>query len=267
MLFIYRLRPETLPKIVNQILHGGDMAEEGDFLRLVCIIHTKNSLVVFLRIVAFRRCHGNFVQNRRLPLNPVQPECPHRLPLIAESADIVVIAVPGQLIGTDSVRLSVIRNIALLVHIKIRVIKPDLAVQIDGIIDRVDAVVAGMIAALIAVRDGNMPPEPLGIFHSRQRQQLRNQVTGNIRRYEPGRRECINQDLQLAHFKWPAVVKVFVLCQLNILNVQIRFPENRKIIADRIPGNLQIIIILEHLCQLGRRLRMIRIRMLKKVLI
>ena len=66
--------------------------------------------------------------------------------------------------------------------------------QVDGIVDRIDAVVAGMIAALIAVRDGNMPPEPLGIFHSSQRQQLRNQIIGNIRRYEPGRRECINQD-------------------------------------------------------------------------
>ena len=52
-----------------------------------------------------------------------------------------------------------------------------------------------IITALVAVYNGNMPPEPLGIFHSRQRQQLRNQVTGNIRRYEPGRRECINQDL------------------------------------------------------------------------
>ena len=83
--------------------------------------------------------------------------------------------------------------------------------QINGIVDHIDAVVAGMIAALVSVRDGNMPPEPLGIFHSRQRQQLRNQVTGNIRRYEPGRRECINQDLQLAHFKWPTVVIIFVL--------------------------------------------------------
>ena len=156
MLFIYRLRPETLPEIVNQILHGGDMAEEGDFLRLICIIHTKNRLVVFLRIVAFRRCRCDFMQNRRLPLDPVQPECPHRLPLIAESADIIVIAIPGQLIGAEGVWLSVIRDIALLIHIKIRVIEPDLTMQVDGIVDRVDAVVAGMIAALIAVRDGNM---------------------------------------------------------------------------------------------------------------
>ena len=83
-------------------------------------------------------------------------ECPHRLPLIAESADIIVIAVPGQLIGAEGVWLSVIRDIALLIHIKIRVIEPDLTMQVDGIVDRIDAVVAGMIAALIAVRDGNM---------------------------------------------------------------------------------------------------------------
>ena len=156
MLFTCRLRPETLPEIVNQILHGGDMAEKADFLRLIRIMHTKNRLVIFLRIVAFRRCRGDFMQNRRLPLDPVQPECPHRLPLIAESADIIVIAVPGQLIGAEGVWLSVIRDIALLIHIKIRVIEPDLTMQVDGIVDRIDAVVAGMIAALIAVRDGNM---------------------------------------------------------------------------------------------------------------
>ena len=100
--------------------------------------------------------------------------------------------------------------------------------QIDSIVNHVDAVVAGMIAALVAVSDGNMPPEPLRIFFSRQRKQLRNQVAGNIRRYEPGRRERINQDLKLAYFKWPTVVKVFILCRLNILNMQIRFPENRE---------------------------------------
>lgn len=103
------------------------------------------------------------MQNRWLPLDPVQSECPHCQPLIAESADIIVIAIPGQLIGTDGVRLSIIRNIALLIHIKICVVKPNLAVQIDGIVNHVDAVVAGMIAALVAVRDGNMPPEPLRI--------------------------------------------------------------------------------------------------------
>ena len=89
--------------------------------------------------------------------------------------------------------------------------------QIDGIVNHVDAVVAGMIAALVAVRDGNMSPEPLCVFHSRQCKQLRNQVAGNIRRYEPGRRERINQDLQLAHFKWPTVVKVFILRLKNAL--------------------------------------------------
>ena len=89
--------------------------------------------------------------------------------------------------------------------------------QIDGIVNHVDAVVAGMIAALVAVRDGNMSPEPLFVFHSRQCKQLRNQVAGNIRRYEPGRRERINQDLQLAHFKWPTVVKVFILRLKNAL--------------------------------------------------
>lgn len=40
--------------------------------------------------------------------------------------------------------------------------------------------------------------------------------------------------------------------------MQIEFPENRQIIADRIPGSLQIVIILEHLCPLSRRLRRIR---------
>ena len=158
-----------------------EMAEKADFLRLIRIIHTKNRLVVFLRIVVVRRCHGNFMQNRRLPLDPVQPECQHCLPLIAKSADIVVIAIPGQLVGTDGVRLSIIRNIALLIYIKIRVIKPDLAVQIDGIVNHVDAVVAGMIAALVAVCDGNMSPEPLCVFFRRQSQQLCNQLTGDIR--------------------------------------------------------------------------------------
>jgi len=61
-----------------------------------------------------------------------------------------------------------------------------------------------IITALVAVYNGNMPPELLYIFLSHQRQQLRNQITGNIRRYKPGRRERVNQIL-LAHFKWQAI--------------------------------------------------------------
>ena len=67
---------------------------------------------------------------------------PHLIPLIAESGEIVIVAVPDQIIRADGIGLAVIFNDMLLLVIVIEIFERDLHAGVDRFIHHIDNVVS-----------------------------------------------------------------------------------------------------------------------------
>ena len=197
----------------------------------------------------------------------VDAEGPHSLALIAKSAQIIVVTIPFQCIGTYRVWRTVIGRITLLIHIIVRVDEPDFSVAINRFMDGIHNVIPLLVLRLGASGYIDMPAKLRSIRCTGQREKLGNQFVALTLRDKPGGRNRIYKELKLSQVIHVTIIVIFVLCRLVVLNVKATIVKNGKIITDCVPGNVDSILLFQNLHQFSCREWMLCIGVLKEVLV
>ena len=176
--------------------------------------------------------------------------------------EIILLVVPHQSPRAQRVPPAVIAELHLLFEVPLEVLKADLLVGTNGLVDLVDIVVDALVHRLDAARHDDLSVELAGVIPADQRLELADQLARLPVRNKFCRLDRVHQQLELRQLEVPAAEVIVVVAALLLPDyVEAEFSQLVKILVQRLAVRIDPVTA-EHRDYLRHRKRVIVVSLL-----